>query len=452
MQTKLLVLGFSLFAIHSTKLPVDAALDCKNIADDAQITLRLRKDLFCHYDPVIRPKIDGGRNSMVVLSLHPKYIDFDDSTNTFTLQAWMGVAWENEYLQWMSKKYARSVHRLYVSSDEIWTPPITLYNSAEVGYNAQTGIPKTKCLLFMYGYTFCRPLVKFVTHCASDYWNWPFDRHNCTIFLGSWIYKAKDIRYIHMTTQYNSTESMLFDFIPNNEWKMLSIDRASRLDGFPEVNYTFPTIIYSVIIERHSTFMQTTILAPAVLLIVMTLTVLWLSPDAVERLVLAILNLICHLICVMDVNWQVPSNGLTTPSILVFHHSSIVIASFALFLTVVLRQLKEISVTAPDWLLSTSSAITRAGRSFPLINLKSEAAAPIQAEEDEVGVASSNGPSVKINPRSSNAWQHLATLLNRLAFTFVLLAYIIMIHVLVPKEDVNGVPDALPYRKDDLVL
>ncbi|XP_068991942.1 neuronal acetylcholine receptor subunit alpha-7-like [Neodiprion pinetum] len=449
MHTKLLVLGLTLFAISTTKFSVDAALDCDNKVDNAQVTLRLRQDLFCNYDPVVRPIYMDGLKSLVIISLHPRYIDFDDSTNTFTLQAWLELYWWDENLAWYSKPYASDVTALKVSSDEIWKPPISLYNSADDGYNRENIIPKTRCILNLFGHMVCRALVKFVSHCASDYRYWPFDRHNCTMFVGSWIYKEKDIRIIQDLDQtFNLTESTFYDFIPNNEWKMLSIDSASRLDGFPKFNYTFPTIVYSVIIERHSTFMQTTILAPAVLLIIVTLTVLWLDPDAIERLVLAILNLICHLICVMDVNWKVPSNGLTTPLILVFHHSSMVIASFALLMTVALRQLKEFSITAPDWVVSVSSTMTKIGWSFPMTSLNPEAAAPLETEENGVGSETSNGSSVKFDSKSSDAWRYLATLLNRLAFAFVLLAYIIMILVLVPKDDINGVPDALPRLKN----
>lgn len=50
-------------------------------------------------------------------------------------------------------------------------------------------------------------------------------------------------------------------------------------------------------------------------LIVMTLAVLWLNPTSSERMTLAAVDLICHLLCVIDVNWQVPFNGSSLPSI-----------------------------------------------------------------------------------------------------------------------------------------
>lgn len=65
----------------------------------------------------------------------------------------------------------------------------------------------------------------------------------------------------------------------------------------------------------------------------MTLAVLWMDPMSVERMMMAGLNVICHLLGLMGLNGEIPSNGASLPSIrkscsrLIDHHSALMHAS-----------------------------------------------------------------------------------------------------------------------------
>jgi len=48
-------------------------------------------------------------------------------------------------------------------------------------------------------------------------------------------------------------------------------------------------------------------------LIALSLTTLWLEPRSVERMTIANLNFICHLLTLQDVHWEVPKGGFNTP-------------------------------------------------------------------------------------------------------------------------------------------
>ncbi|XP_046752742.1 neuronal acetylcholine receptor subunit non-alpha-3-like [Diprion similis] len=437
MQLKFLVLVLDLLAVYSTKFCVDAAQDyCTSNVESASATTRLKKRLLCDYDPTVPPG-NPGESTEVQLSLQPKFIDFDESSNTMVFHAWLGMLWQDTRLKWSDE----DLPILHVSSDEIWVPPIAHYNSAG-GSRGPNGIPKSECLMFSDELTVCVAGLKYVSNCVTDYRNWPFDRHKCTIVLASWAYKAEEINYSAFNNWGIFPELGVFGFTPNAQWKLLLLEHTQVEDGIAE-GYTFPTIIYTVVLERNSDSMRAVILAPAILLVVLTLTVLWLDPISVERSVVAVLNLICNLICVMNLNEQVPFNGSTTPSILVFHQGSIVIASLALLLTILLRQMMKLSVSAPDWLASAASSIlaSRAGQLILLTTLDPKAAAAVRADEENAGLTTSSDSSIKIKSGSTNVWRHLAALLDRLAFATVLLTYLIMIIVLTPRNDVFEVPD-----------
>lgn len=50
-------------------------------------------------------------------------------------------------------------------------------------------------------------------------------------------------------------------------------------------------------------------------LIFLTLTVLWLDSRTTERVIIASVNFICHLLSLFDLHWQLPYNGANTPNI-----------------------------------------------------------------------------------------------------------------------------------------
>lgn len=50
-------------------------------------------------------------------------------------------------------------------------------------------------------------------------------------------------------------------------------------------------------------------------LMTMTLMTLWLEPSSMERMIIANLNFILHLFCLLDVQWRIPFNGIQTPNL-----------------------------------------------------------------------------------------------------------------------------------------
>ena len=48
-------------------------------------------------------------------------------------------------------------------------------------------------------------------------------------------------------------------------------------------------------------------------MMLLTLTVLWLDSRSTERMAVAGVNLICHILCMFDLHWQLPHNGINPP-------------------------------------------------------------------------------------------------------------------------------------------
>ncbi|XP_068991939.1 neuronal acetylcholine receptor subunit beta-4-like isoform X2 [Neodiprion pinetum] len=386
MLTKRLFLGIVIFAVHTAKISVDASSDCSSVRKGEPATMQLKRCLLRNYDPFIRPAgVSTNGTTVVSIALTPKHIDFVDRKNILIFHTWIRLSWSDGNLSWTSGK--RGIDRLHIDSDEIWMPPLTMYSSAEVGYEHME-IPPTDCVLLSSGDFHCVVEMNYVSHCVADYRHWPFDKHNCSIILGSWFESHDEIKYHVKDKKTVFGGLMTLDFTPNPEWKLVSFGIIENMTKRISHDITIPSVVYNVIIERYSAYMQTTILAPAVL---------------------------------------------------VFHQNSMIIASVTLFLTVVLRQMLEISGTASALLASTESIIfkSRAARLAEAKNSNPSDSATVETENDDVGLVDADGPQAENDPGSSNAWQRLITFIDRLAFAGAFITYVVMIWVLTPRNDIN---------------
>lgn len=69
------------------------------------------------------------------------------------------------------------------------------------------------------------------------------------------------------------------------------------------------------IISNYLQFIEIVCISVPKVMTVITLTTLWLDPGSIERLTVAYLNPVIHLICIKDLHWALPHNGSTVPGL-----------------------------------------------------------------------------------------------------------------------------------------
>ncbi|XP_023287837.1 neuronal acetylcholine receptor subunit alpha-5 isoform X1 [Orussus abietinus] len=399
-------------------------LGCKEIESKSP-TLRLKRHLFCDYDSTVRPADSHGNETAVYITLMPKLIEFNDHDGVLVLHSWLSIIWEDAHLKWNPEDVG-GLEKIHVQSEELWTPDISVYNSGDMNED-QSGLPATRCILGYDGQVHCVPAVKYTASCDADYRLWPFDKHNCTIHIGSWAHTGDDIDF-HL----QGSDVFRVDFVENRQWDLESITAVKIIQKFPCCpNDTFPLLAYHIVIKRHHDSMHAVFVTPAIILILLTMTVLWLEPKSTERLAVACISFICHLICIQDLQWMLPPNGGTAPYILLFYRDSLILAGVSLLLTVILRQLQEMKTTPPMWLSSLMSVIldTRGGQIFILTSLNPKVSAVVETKSDENAEF--------VNPHSAStkeesAWGYLAICISRLSFLSILVTYIVLLATLTP--------------------
>ncbi|XP_011495908.1 PREDICTED: neuronal acetylcholine receptor subunit alpha-2-like [Ceratosolen solmsi marchali] len=398
-----------------------------NVIGSKSPSLRLKRHLFCEYDKSIRPVLQKGTAVNVTISLSPKFMDFIDRTSTFILHSWIFINWKDEHLTWKPNDF-NEVNRMRVKSDEIWVPDFSVYNSGDMD-RSQTGISDTICQITYTGTVICVSSIKYSTQCDTDFTYWPYDTQVCSIHMGSWTHTGEEISFDFRQRSIN-----MLTFTPHKQWLIRNYTARKYSPKFNCCpNDTFPTLIVDFNLQRHSSMIHAVFVTPAVVLMIITLTVLWLDSRSVERISLAAVNFICHMLCIYDLHWLLPSNGSTPPYILLFYRDSMVLAMLAMIITSLLRKLQATKVSAPRWIVTTVTFVlsNRAGRFFLIGNTPDETM-NIEGDLEESSEPEGNIISSK---NQDDSWRKLAIIIEWLNFTITIFVYLLLILLFVPISD-----------------
>lgn len=165
-----------------------------------------------------------------------------------------------------------------MAQHEIWQPDITLYNS--ITHNTDY-YGATNFLVWQNGNVLWVPPATFATLCDSNLRDWPFDTHTCTLMFGSWVHDANEI---DVKTNHSDSRDELF--IDNPEWDVIEIVSGRNVVTYECCPEPYVNVQYNITIARRSSIYRTVILAPAFVIILLTLLTFWLPAHYGEKVLL----------------------------------------------------------------------------------------------------------------------------------------------------------------------
>lgn len=211
----------------------------------------------------------------------------------------MTLSWDDTRLLWKPSEYD-NIDTIHVNLDYLWSPDIYLYN-AHIGSGDGGCKPSIDCLLSFKSRVACVMPCQHVGHCSiGDYSNWPFDRQNCSFTFGSWMKSGEEMNYNPEKVKVVSSKAQR-----NNQWQLLSSTSKVNIGKYASApNETYPSVTFSFLIERHSAFHVSGTIVPAIILMTLNLTVLWMIPGMIERFILTLTNLFSHFLYMEFLYWM----------------------------------------------------------------------------------------------------------------------------------------------------
>ncbi|KAL7045518.1 hypothetical protein ACKWTF_002249 [Chironomus riparius] len=363
---------------------------------------KLKSSLLKNYDRFARPE-DASVTTNLYISLTVIHMELHETKGILETHAWIKLKWTDNKLKWNISDYDNITH-FHVSADEIWTPDLTVYNSAEA--QIIDHFAKTNKIIYSNGDILWVPTAKFETYCNMDLKIWPFDEQKCEIKIGSWTYNSNQINLkMDMVTPIDAKSHY-----NNLEWEVLN-GTAERHEKFysccPE---PYGDVTFYLNFRRRSPMFKAIAIVPAAAIVFMTLTAFWLPPQAGEKLLLN--GFACIMICILLMYFSqlLPILAASSPIIVTIYSHTLYLLCISFIISAIVINMSRNRKSQPNTIIGDNQAE----------ELKK---APFE-ENDDIQIIQTN-----IRTKAQliqNEWIHLASIIDRIAFVIYVIIFILM--------------------------
>jgi len=287
--------------------------------------------------------------------------DVDMIAGTFEIIGFLDLEWIDPRVAWDSKDMAMYSHInfLELNDNDVWTPPLMVIDGEMDEYNlrALAGEKVIPLTVYMNGKVRMKRFVKIVAFCdtGARVVDYPFDRHNCDIRFGTYDMPMKqlvlsidkwqayseippsDISY-KPTWDSVRTDSRTIDFSESREWIMGNYnykkeDAMFLMEHFRE-GQIHSMVKVSLQLIRTPPFLATTMVAPIILIMLLTNVGLILPCESGEKMGYSITIFLTLVVYMEYISSEIPpwENFASTPRIVRFFMMALSLLTIILFI------------------------------------------------------------------------------------------------------------------------
>ncbi|XP_078595917.1 neuronal acetylcholine receptor subunit alpha-10-like [Branchiostoma floridae x Branchiostoma japonicum] len=317
----------------------------ESIAQDAAVALKA--SLLSNYDKSLRPVKSASTPVNVDFDVSLRQIiELSEKYQIFRINLWLRVYWNDEYLTWNASEHG-GVDSLSIHSSDIWKPDIFLFNN--VGEETYGNIEAiTDVTVTSTGrVTHLQPTI-FISACPVDITRFPFDKQECILEFGSWIYTGNKLNMSHVNPQ--AERSYL---TPNVEWILNGAPMTRKVDIYPCCPEPFVTILLVLQLERRSFYYMFNMVLPCIILMILNVFGFYIPPNSGERLGFFITILLALVVFLQVLSDSLPKTSTTTPYLSRFFANTIALVGFSCLASIVVIRMSYSSPAArplPRWL------------------------------------------------------------------------------------------------------
>ncbi|KAI1901517.1 hypothetical protein AGOR_G00035240 [Albula goreensis] len=288
----------------------------------------LLKELLKDYNRMERPVANDSLPLTVNLSMIlVQIMDVDEKNQVLTTNVWLQMHWYDHYLQWNQSAYP-GVKNLRFTTDQIWTPDILLYNSADDKFDSTF---KTNVKVNSNGFCQYLPPGIFMSTCNVDVRWFPFDIQKCELKFGSWTFDG-------WLLDLQMSDADISGYMPNGEWDLVGVPGSRNEVYYDCCKEPYPDVTFIVTIRRRTLYYALNLLIPCVLLSSMTLLIFLLPADSGEKISLGITVLLSLTVFMLLVAEIMPATSDSIPLIGQYFASIMIIVGMSVIATVVVLQ------------------------------------------------------------------------------------------------------------------
>ena len=296
-------------------------------------------DLQTNYNKHIFPKHKTHGQVPVMMGLQLISINgFDEVSGILELVAKLKISWTDENLQRLYTPNYADITEALVPQDDIWLPPVTVYNSVESLKMVGDSSYHVRILPAI-GWIQWIPGVITKTSCSVDATYFPFDKQTCDITFTNWGYTESEMNLFSRDVVID-----LSLFTQNEQWSLA----GSRVSNSSKGGHSFLT--FSVSLERQPTWFLLNMVLPIILIGLLTGLVFLMPVDDGERVGYIITAFLTFAFFLDMISSNLPHTS--NPMALVVYYLTIMVylSSASTIVTIFTLRIYDKSTEVPKWL------------------------------------------------------------------------------------------------------
>ncbi|CAH8617417.1 unnamed protein product [Heterobilharzia americana] len=253
------------------------------------------RQLLTNYEPASRPVKLGNETleASIQVALQ-QVVDLDEKNQILMTSLLVQLKWIDQTIKYRmlqlfdihgtssnkNKQFEERLTSLVLPSSRVWTPDLYVYNNADDGKNGLLDVPHSRVRVSQGGEVTWNLPVSVRSSCNVDVLYFPFDHQICDIQLASWTYDQSQLK---LNIVPINTSIMLTKLIENVELAVpeLKIYKDYRITVGGQ-NIT--QINLRIHIFRRALFYAYTVIAPSILLCVLTIFSFWLPSGNARKI------------------------------------------------------------------------------------------------------------------------------------------------------------------------
>jgi len=266
----------------------------------------LRQYLFSSYDKNVRPVDNVMDNVSLTMGLAAQTLEsFNQKEESIMLNIWLRMNWIDTNLDWDLEDY--NISFLAVDPKNVWVPDVELLNAAALPelYTLEGGMMLYHSGEFMWS----RPGI-FKYSCQLELMEFPFDRQECVMRFGSWIFSDQ---YLDINPYPVSSKAVdVLSTFSHSEWKFENVYITRELetrDCCP--NESFPIMSYHFQFLRYPHYYKLS-MAMTITLVIVSFIIMLMEPDNVSRTGTAVFIPLTILALQLTISNKIPVVGYFT--------------------------------------------------------------------------------------------------------------------------------------------
>ncbi|CAH1273181.1 CHRNA7 [Branchiostoma lanceolatum] len=306
----------------------------------------LKASLLANYDKSLRPVKAASTPVNVDFDISLKQlIDLAEKEQAFRMNLWLRLYWDDEYLTWNASDHG-GVESLTIQSADVWRPDIFLYNNIAETYGA-LGTVTDLTVTSTGRVTYLLPAI-FTSACPVDITRFPFDKQDCVLEFGSWIYPG-DLVNISLV----KSSADITGYTNSEEWILRGAPMERKVAYYSCCPEPYVSILFTLQLERRSFFYIFNMVLPCIILIVLNVFGFYIPPDSGERLGFFMTILLALVVFLQVLSGSLPATSTTTPQLGQFFAATIWLVGISCLASIVVIRMSYNSPPSrplPRWL------------------------------------------------------------------------------------------------------